>query len=183
MEKWKLFKEESANGSKRYTNRYYVSSYGRIKKVTRKGVKYYDLPPAYASGRVRFNHFFVHRLVAMAFIPNPDNLPCINHKDCNPANNHVDNLEWCDWKYNNNYADHNTKISNALKGKPLSEEHKRKMSESLKGRTLSEEHKKKISEANKGKPRKPFSEEHRAKISAANQGRHWKLVDGKRTYY
>lgn len=46
----------------------------------------------------------VHRLVAKTFIPNPDNLPCINHKDCNPANNSVDNLEWCDHSYNNKYA-------------------------------------------------------------------------------
>lgn len=47
----------------------------------------------------------VHRLVAEAFIPNPDNLPEVNHKDQNPANNCVDNLEWCDRKYNVNYAD------------------------------------------------------------------------------
>lgn len=37
----------------------------------------------------------VHRLVATAFIPNPNNYPCINHKDENPKNNCVDNLEWC----------------------------------------------------------------------------------------
>lgn len=47
--------------------------------------------------------FLVHRLVAKAFIPNPDNLPCINHKDANPNNNCVDNLEWCTHKYNSNY--------------------------------------------------------------------------------
>lgn len=46
----------------------------------------------------------IHRLVASAFIPNPSNLPCINHKDENPANNCVDNLEWCTVKYNNNYG-------------------------------------------------------------------------------
>lgn len=46
----------------------------------------------------------IHRLVAFAFIPNPHNLPFINHKDENPSNNNVDNLEWCDQKYNMNYG-------------------------------------------------------------------------------
>lgn len=46
----------------------------------------------------------VHRLVAQAFIPNPYNLPMVNHKDENPSNNIVSNLEWCDAKYNNNYG-------------------------------------------------------------------------------
>lgn len=47
----------------------------------------------------------VHRLVAMAFLPNPDNLPEVNHKDANRQNNRLDNLEWCDRKYNSNYGD------------------------------------------------------------------------------
>lgn len=47
---------------------------------------------------------FIHRLVAEAFIPNPLHLPIINHKDNNPANNHISNLEWCDYSYNNSYA-------------------------------------------------------------------------------
>ena len=48
--------------------------------------------------------FLVHRLVAQAFIPNPDNLPQVNHRDENPSNDNVDNLEWCDGKYNVNYG-------------------------------------------------------------------------------
>ena len=46
----------------------------------------------------------IHRLVAEAFIPNPDGLPTINHKDENKENNHVENLEWCSIAYNNSYG-------------------------------------------------------------------------------
>lgn len=49
----------------------------------------------------------VHRLVAKAFVenPNPEKFDCVNHKDQNPAHNHYSNLEWCDKEYNTNYAD------------------------------------------------------------------------------
>ena len=60
------------------------------------------------------NTHSVHRLVAMAHIPNPHNLPMINHKDENPANNCVDNLEWCDAYYNNNYGTMPQRVSETL---------------------------------------------------------------------
>lgn len=49
-------------------------------------------------------HFYIHRLVAEHFIPNPNNLPQVNHKDKNPSNNDVNNLEWCDNSYNVLYS-------------------------------------------------------------------------------
>ena len=45
----------------------------------------------------------VHRLVAQTFLPNPDNLPQINHLDCDRRNNNINNLEWCTPKYNSQY--------------------------------------------------------------------------------
>lgn len=53
----------------------------------------------------------VHRLVAMAFIPNPQNLPQVNHKDEDKVNNCVDNLEWCSRSYNVNYGTRNGRMT------------------------------------------------------------------------
>lgn len=101
---------------------YKVSNYGRCKSITRtrllfngvpcvqvgKIIKaskdnkgYYSYHLSYDGKRVVQR---VHRLVALCFIPNPDNLPFINHKDENPSNNRVDNLEWCSHEYNINYG-------------------------------------------------------------------------------
>lgn len=56
----------------------------------------------------------VHRLVAQTFIPNPDNLPQVNHKDEDKENNFVHNLEWCDGKYNSNYGTRTQRQSEKL---------------------------------------------------------------------
>ena len=74
----------------------------------------YETVGLYKDGKQRF--IAIHILVAKAFIPNPDNLPCVNHKDENKLNNQVDNLEWCTQQYNNIYGTRLLKASIALKG-------------------------------------------------------------------
>ena len=59
-------------------------------------------------------NFYVHRLVTDAYLPNPNNLPQVNHKDENKANNCLQNLELCDAKYNNNYGTHIEKIKKPI---------------------------------------------------------------------
>jgi hypothetical protein len=76
----------------------------------------YELVNLYRNGKQET--LKVHRLVAEAFIDNPNNFPIINHKDCNRKNNVVDNLEWCDYSYNNSYGDAGYKRA-LKKGKPL----------------------------------------------------------------
>lgn len=62
----------------------------------------------------------VHRIVANAFVPNPDNLQEINHKDENPANNVASNLEWCSHKYNCNYGSRIERQRNSMTNGKLS---------------------------------------------------------------
>lgn len=88
---------------------YQVSNTGKVKSLRKsiimrpsitRGYEYINL--RYSNGEDKSTP--VHRLVALAFIPNPHNYKCVNHKDENKLNNNVDNLEWCTLAYNFNYG-------------------------------------------------------------------------------
>ena len=114
---------------KNYENIYKVNKNGKIINIKRNKIRKSRIDK-YGYERIILNknnkkqNLLVHRLVAEAFIPNPNNLPQINHKDENKQNNNVNNLEWCTQKYNCNYGTKNEraklKISQANKGKHYS---------------------------------------------------------------
>ena len=88
---------------------YSVSNLGRVKnnKTNRIMVGGFD-KNGYKQVTISHNkHQYnrrICRLVAIAFIPNPNNLPCVNHIDENKQNDKVINLEWCTFQYNNDYG-------------------------------------------------------------------------------
>ena len=116
---------------KDYEGLYQVSTFGRVRSLD----KYIDVkirnvdkvlkqgkilkPVCNKNGYLKVNLckngkvkiYSLHRLVAKTFIPNPDNLPCVNHKDEDKTNNYPYNLEWCTHEYNNNYGTHNERIA------------------------------------------------------------------------
>lgn len=94
-----------------YGGLYEVSNYGNVMSLQHgkpRLLKLLPTPFGYLRVHLHRNGFvrdyFVHRLVAMHFLPNPDCLPQINHKDECKTNNRVDNLEWCTSSYNMNYG-------------------------------------------------------------------------------
>lgn len=104
--------KEIWNDIKEYKGLYQISNFGRVKSFynNKEGsiLKPYMNNYGYMSVKLYKNkiskNFKIHKLVAETFIPNINNYPCINHKDENKQNNKVDNLEWCTYKYNNNYG-------------------------------------------------------------------------------
>lgn len=116
-----------------YEGLYEVSSHGRVRSLDRVQVGRGHTKPRLFKGIVlstfltqagylavgfmvhrKHKYMLVHRLVAEAFIPNPDNLPQINHKDEDKTNNHVENLEWCTNQYNMVYG---TRLERMIKSK------------------------------------------------------------------
>jgi len=86
---------------------YFISNMGRVKshKWNKEVlVKYSQSEKGYLQVNLNRKTYRVHRLVAMVFIPNPNNYAEVNHKDENKQNNNVENLEWCDRQYNMDYG-------------------------------------------------------------------------------
>lgn len=120
-----------------YEGLYQVSNLGRVKSlfrevhykdgrighfpemILRQGTNHKGYKVVYLSKSSSKKTALVHRLVAKAFIPNPNSLPQINHKDEDKVNNTADNLEWCNAKYNNNYGGYRERMSKTLTNGPL----------------------------------------------------------------
>ena len=109
---------------------YMVSNTGEIKSLNynKTGKEKVLIPHKLSNGYLGINlyddnkrscYLLIHRLVAQAFLPNPNGYRIINHKDENRSNNSVNNLEWCNYKYNLNYGNRNSKLSNSLTNNPF----------------------------------------------------------------
>ena len=107
-EKMEFFEDISYS---EYTREHYeVSTFGTVINKKTKRMLTPFIRSGYPTvlipiGDGNVKHFPLHRLVAETFLPNPLNLPQVNHKDQNKLNPRVDNLEWCTCQYNINYGD------------------------------------------------------------------------------
>ena len=99
-------------------HKYYIDEYGNIySEFSKSYLKHQIGNNGYHRVEICRKKFLVHRLVAMAFIPNVDNKAEVNHKDTNVDNNCVNNLEWCTRKENNNYfITYNKRVKNIKRG-------------------------------------------------------------------
>ena len=91
-------------------------------KTDKRGYKRVEL-----SKNGKHKTFTVHRLVLSTFVENKSKFPCINHKDENPSNNVLDNLEWCTQKYNVNYGTGIERMKNKIDYKAIGEKQGRKV--------------------------------------------------------
>ena len=115
-----------------YSN-YEISCLGQVRNInTGYILKPFSSGAGYLAVNLNGKKKLVHRLVAKAFIPNPENFPQVNHKDENKHNNIVYNLEWCTQSYNNSYGFRLQKIAKANKNRVVSEETRFKMSKAHK---------------------------------------------------
>lgn len=141
---WKEIKRTYYYGGTKINKIYEVSNTGKVK------VNGIIMPTGIInSGYESCKLGLIHRLVAKAFIPNPENKPCVGHKDCDRLNNNVDNLYWCTYKENVNHPITKQRLSESLK-KTFSDPN---FVNYWKDKHLPEEVKRKISESKKGKPR------------------------------
>lgn len=101
-ENWKLVEEK---GKLKIKGKYYISNKGNFYSTfSKKCIKAQKDHKGYMYVEIGRKKYKVHRLVAKYFIPNPENLPQVNHKDCDKTNNCVDNLEWVNNRQNYEYA-------------------------------------------------------------------------------
>ena len=106
---------------KNYEGRYAITSCGKVwSYISKKFLKPKVDKDGYLAVTLhkdgKSQTFSVHRLVAMAYIPNPNNLPEVNHKDEFKDHNWGNNLEWCDHTYNINYGTCRERIGDAHRG-------------------------------------------------------------------
>lgn len=100
--------EEIWKDIKGFEGLYQVSNMGRVRSLRKNIILKSRIARGYEGVTLCANNihkdYYIHRMVANAFIPNPNNYPIVNHKDENKTNNCVDNLEWCTQEYNVNYG-------------------------------------------------------------------------------